>query len=204
MADTRYDSAGDRQHHDLSGDDPATGGPSTLDMLRAAADQEAAALAEEEEREPIVLYSPGKTIRLVCEHIHAQKQIQSAQRAALPKAERRKAQPSLLQMDITAVHARLISEQALRVELLRDSDGAYATVTGTDNEPLDFTDPQLLTSFGTADALAAVRRIFVRDNFLLQAGQQLLDESGWGDALGEGDEDDPPALSRRERRSSTG
>lgn len=202
--ETRYDPLGGdtpTQHHDLSGDreEPnAAAGPSSLEMLRAAADAEAAAIAEEEAAAPVELLSPGGAIKLICACDITQKQLQVAQNAALPKKELRKPVPRMGLMDTTTVHARLIAEQTREVWV----NGKR--VDGPDG-PLDFTSPKLLAEFNTADGPTAVRRIFGnRDHFLLAAGQDLLDGSGWGDGGMDGDDGDPHQRPRDERRSSSG
>lgn len=193
MPDTRYDphdsetTTGTR-HHALSGEPKKTA--STLEVLRQLAEQEAAEVAEAEKRAPIKLLSPGAHIKLVCDPVMSEKQIRTAQMAALPKSERQKPLPRMSTMNVPLVHARLIAGQTREV-WIRNGSAEYAQVCAPNGEPLDFTDPHLLASFGTADAAAAVRTIFVRDHYLLAAGQDLIDGSGWGEKDSDDDNDDP-------------
>lgn len=200
MTESRYDPLGEApRHYDLSSDEPdkqpgEMPEPSTLEMLRQAADAEA---AEEDsgDEEPIALFSPSGAIRVDCSPSQIPyAQLHRARKAALPRRAKRAAQPDWNEMDPTIVAARLISEQAIRIAI-RDRNGAYRVAVNGEGEPYDFTNPHLLASFGTADAIAAVRRIFGNDDpRLLDAGEELLAHSGWSAT---GDLDDPPTTPNR-------
>jgi hypothetical protein len=165
-----------------------SGGMSTLDALRAAVAAEAAAIAEAELADPVVLYSPGEHIRLVCDRNLNAEQIKKARLAAIPRSARRQpmsaAAESKLQESI--FFARLIAGQTREI-WLKNGEEKYTQVVTEGREPADFTDPRLLLSFGATEGWYAVQQIFVKDNHLFVAAQQLLDGCGWGDPDDAGD-----------------
>lgn len=204
MTDTRYDPQGGTatEHHDLTGgwEEPGTvSGPSTLDLLREAAEAESAAATEDDAAgKPLIeLYSLSGVIRVDCspEQI-SYEQLHAARKGAVPQ-QSRKARRSGIginwdDLNPAIVAARLIAEQTVAIYLMKD--GVYQKLVDAHGKPYDFTDPHLLASFGTADAQAAVRKIFGTDPHLLDAGEELLAHSGWSAT---GDLDDPPQTQKR-------
>jgi hypothetical protein len=195
MDDTRYDPQENLppRHHDLSEPDTPPPGTSSLELLRHAADSVAADVALE--FEPVALYSPGERIKLICDVSMTREQIDAARDATLSRAERRKPlHKRTEQPDPAAALARLIAEQTREIWIL-DDDGRYKRINGDRGEPLAFDDPYLLATFGTADASAAVRRIFGGDNsepYIIHRGGELMDAGGWS-------EEGPGGLSRDPR-----
>ena len=154
---------------------------SSLDDLRLALEQ--VDEVAEHDFPDFELYSPGEVIRVTCSTDLAQPDLKRIQLAALPLAARRKRIPDLKKLDEVSMFAGLIGEQATEIAL-RQPDGTYRPLAGG----LD--SPTVLAAFGAAEASVAVQRIFVKDVFLLRAGEALLDRCGYGESKpGESDAD---------------
>jgi hypothetical protein len=176
--------------------DPATADDapvlSTLDELRAALG-EAEAVAEQE-FEPYALFSPGEVIRVLCSTDLEQTDLKRLQMAAIPKPYRggRRGVPDVRKMNEAQAFANIIGEQALEVAL-RQADGRYLPLATRRDIESPFEDPMVLAAFGVAEAGLAIRRIFVKDPYLIRAGQDLLDACGYGERKpGEPGEDEDP------------
>lgn len=166
--------------------DPDTGGAgqaplSTLEELQAALTQ--AEVAADEEFLPLELFSPGEVIRLTCSTDLDQKDLKRLQLAALPLEARRKRIPDLKKLSEVAMYAGIIGEQTLTIAI-RQSDGTYKDLPG------GFDDPATLTAFGAAEPSVAVRRVFVKDAYVLNAGAELMEACGYGERK-PGEEGDP-------------
>lgn len=171
-------------------DEPAM---STLDQLRASA-------AEEDDREPITVLNPKKTIRLTLRTDLEQKQIQRWSNVALDrkvraKLDRRGGTPNLTKLDPVIMYATGIAETCISVEVWSRATQTWNTVVDErTGEPLTFADPMLRQVLGGIDAVSAVKRAFnSSEPALMTAGQRLLDASGFGDDdAGEGDGEADP------------
>jgi hypothetical protein len=164
--------------------DEATEAPaamSSLDDLRLALDQ--VSEVADQDFPDFELFSPGDVIRLTCSTDLAQPDLKRIQLAALPLAARRKRIPDLKKLDEVTMYAGLIGEQVTEIAL-KQPDGSYRPLAG------GFDSPTVLAAFGAAEPAVAVQRIFVKDVFLLRAGEALLDRCGYGESKpGESDAD---------------
>jgi hypothetical protein len=189
-ADAVYDpGAAAPRHYDFNADQQAT--TSTLDDLRLAV-QQAAEVAEEEFADH-ELFSPGGHIRLTCSTELSQADWKRIQFSAIPQAyrggRRRGGIPDIRKMDEAVAYAALIGEQTVAVAI-RQGDGTYKTVEHN-GEDGPFSDPALLAKLGAAEPAVAVRNIFVKDAYLLHAGQELQNACGYGERRpGDPGEDD--------------
>ena len=165
--------------------DPDTGADqaplSTLEELQAALEQ--AELAAEEEFPPLDLFSPGEVIRLTCSTDLDQKDLKQLQLAAIPLEARRKRIPDLKKLNEVTMYAGIIGKQTLTIAIKRP-DGSYRILPG------GFDDPATLTAFGAAETSVAVKRIFVKDAYVLNAGAELMEACGYGERK-PGEEGDP-------------
>jgi hypothetical protein len=177
-----YDPAGVGYADEPPADDPAPAPVlSSLDDLRLALDQ--VAEVADQDFPDFELYSPGEVIRVTCSTDLDQQDLKRLQFAAMPLAARRKRIPDLKKLDEVELFAGLIGEQANEIAL-RQEDGTYKPLAGG----LD--SPAVLAAFGAAEAAVAVRRIFVKDVFVIRAGEALLERCGYGESRpGEGDAD---------------
>jgi hypothetical protein len=144
---------------------------SSLDELQMALAQ-SDAVAEQEFADH-VLYGPGKVIRLTCSTELDQADLKADQLAAIPRTYRRKRIPDATKMDEAEAFARVIGRQTLEIAILK-GDG-YRPLDGT------FEDANVLAAFGAAEAHVAVRRIFVKDVYLMRAGEEFVDACGYGE-----------------------
>jgi hypothetical protein len=174
---TTYDPGFTHQTRDV--EDPAPGVEqadraeplSSLDELQMALQQSDA--VAECEFEDYILYGPGKVIRLTCSTELDQADLKADQLAAIPRSYRRKRIPDATKMDEAEAFARVIGRQTREIALLKD--GTYRPLDGT------FEDPAVLAAFGAAEPYVAVGRIFVKDAYLMRAGEELIEACGYGE-----------------------
>ena len=158
-------------------------GMSALDQLRARV-TEATAVRE------VWVHEIERTgVRLTCDtNIEAalhQKWISGS----LPRQSRRSrgGSPDVTKLRRDLLSARAIVDTCVLVEM-KGSDGAYREVKNPNTgEPLLLEDSYFLTAFGVPDPIELVRKLFVRDADLMNAGEALLDAAG---LMGGGDEDE--------------
>jgi hypothetical protein len=164
---------------------------STLDDLRAAL-VEVDEVAEQE-FVPHELFSPGEVIRVLCSTDLDQAELKRLQLAAIPRASRggKRGMPDVRKMDEALAFANIIGRQATEVAL-RQADGSYRPLAVADDAEGPFDDPLILAAFTAAEAGAAVRRIFVKDAYLIRAGGELVEACGYGERRpGESGDEDP-------------
>lgn len=164
---------------------------STLDELRAVA-------AEEDTRAPITVTNPRETIRLTLRTDLEQREIRqwsnrSLDRKDREKLKRRGGSPNLTNLDPVVMFASAIAETCIQVEVLSRSSNTWQVVTDErTGEPLTFGDATLRQVLGGLDAVSAVKRAFNgSEPALMNAGNRLIDASGFGDEVDEDDEEDP-------------
>lgn len=184
----------DVRHTPYRDPDPEPVGVSTLDELRFAAE-------ETDDREPITVTNPLDTIRLTLRTDIEQKDIQAWQHKALPQKHRdqlrrRGGNPNLSLLDPVVMFAHAIAATTTQVEVRSRATGEWRPVIDQNTgDPLTFADAGLRQVIGGLDTVSAVKRAFNRSEpSMLEAGQRLLDASGFGlddDSDGLGDDGDP-------------
>lgn len=161
-------------------------GLSTLDLLRAKAE-------EVVEFPPYVFENPKATIRFTCATTIEQRQLSVWQRASLPPEERKKrgGVPDLSKLDPIVYFTRAIAATCNLVEVRERASGQYVAITHQrTGEPLTFDDNELLLAMGSPDKVTAVRNAMNKADWAIQKeGTELLARAGYGDPVGDDDED---------------
>lgn len=160
-------------------------GVSALELLRARVAEAA------EVREDWVHEIRRTGVRITCDtNIEASDQ-QRWMSSALPRTKRGSRQaPDITKLRREIMGARAIIGSCTQIEL-RGHDEQYRVVKDpTSGEPLVLDSPELLRSFGVPDPVELLRKLFVRDADMMNAGEDLLTAAGFlgGD---DGDEVDP-------------
>jgi hypothetical protein len=99
-------------------------------------------------------------------------------------------------LDQLTMSAYALIESNLQVELLRkgadDRDDAnWVPIRGESGDLLTLADNELQRTFNTMDAIALTRKLFGRDAYLIDAGQDLLAAAGYGGDVDTEDESNP-------------
>lgn len=163
-----------------------TGGVSMLDRLRQSVADAAAV------REDWVHEIKRTGVRLTCDANISAEDFQRWQRAAMPRQPGRRNQvrvPDPTTMRREVLSARAIIATCMQIEIKGDGDTWSVLLNPASKEPMVLDDQELLRSFGVPDPIEMVRKLFVRDSDLLNAGEELLDAAGF---MGEDDDESDP------------
>lgn len=164
--------------------DPPVSADSLLDRLRDR-------VAERDEAEPDEWFKevPGVGIRLVCDlNIEAddfQRWLKSAQNRG--RSGRRRAVASATDLDQFGLSVRALTATCIRLDIRDDDD--WRPMTDGRGEVLTLESKELLRTFGVMDSASVLRKLFGRDARVIDAGQELLTESGY---FGGDDDDENP------------
>ena len=130
-------------------------------------------------------------VRLTCDTNIDGTDYQRWLNGALPKTTRRGrgAAPDVTKMRRELLSARAIIDSCVQVEMLGSDDEYHQIVNPQTREPVALDDSFLLTRFGVPDPIELLRKLFVRDADLMNAGEELLTVAGF--MGGDDDESDP-------------
>ena len=159
-------------------------GVSALEQLRERV------VAANEVREVWVHEIKRTSVRLTCDTNIEGPDYQRWLNGALPKQTRRGrgGTPDVTKLRRELLSARAIVDTCVLVEML-GSDGEYIQIVNPQTrEPVALDDSFLLTRFGVPDPIELLRKFFVRDADLMNAGEDLLTIAGF---MGGDDESDP-------------
>lgn len=128
-------------------------------------------------------------VRLTCDTNVEGTDYQRWLSGALPKQSRRgRGSPDVTKMRRELLSARAIIDTCTLVEM-QGKDGDYIPIVNPQtHEPVTLDDSYLLTRFGVPDPIELLRKLFVRDADLMNAGEDLLTTAGF---MGDDDESDP-------------
>lgn len=150
---------------------------SALDLLRTEVLERE---AEDEELFPVEI--PGLNVRLMCSLDFSATDWEKWQRLSIPKEKRRRPVATDIQQGVLATLVLTHTCQHLEY---RGPEGTWAPITGNDGEPLALDSDEMLRKFNQMTARAMVEKLFKRDAWLLNAGQSVVNASGYGGPEGE-------------------
>jgi len=109
---------------------------------------------------------------------------------ALPKTTRRGrgTAPDVTKMRRELLSARAIIDSCVQVDMLGSDNKYHPILDPQTREYVALDDSSLLTRFGVPDPIELLRKFFVRDADLMNAGEELLTVAGF---MGGDDESDP-------------
>lgn len=179
------------QHDPAAAEASAWGPSSTPDAPESLLDQLFERVSEREEAETPewVKEVPKIGIRLVFDTDIDNAEFQRWMKAAQPKGRRRQ-RAGAFDMDQLALSTRALIAKNLRIEVKGADGKAWNTLTAQSGEALTLESPELLRRFNALDAGFLLKKLFGRDAFVIDAGNELLEEAGY---LGDGVDDDDPA-----------
>lgn len=180
-------------HHGMP-DEPSPFDSATLATGADSADDTLALLRstveERIETTEYVVTVPGGRIRLHCRLDISSAEMSKWQKRALPPVARKRNAVSMIDMDPGELAGQVFLHTCERVEVLDRDNVTWRAIEDRDHEPLTLRDPQLLQAFGAMDSRTALRKLFGKDAFMVQASSELLTEAGWG-VNSEADPEDP-------------
>ena len=131
-------------------------------------------------------------VRLTCDTNIDGTDYQRWLNGALPKTTRRGrgTAPDVTKMRRELLSARAIIDTCVLVEMMLGSDDEYIQIVNPQTrEPVALDDSFLLTRFGVPDPIELLRKLFVRDADLMNAGEELLTVAGF---MGDDDDESDP------------
>ena len=166
---------------DVNSIDP---GVSALEQLRERV------TAANEVREVWVHEIKRTGVRLTCDTNIDGPDYQRWLNGALPKQTRRGrgAAPDVTKMRRELLSARAIIDSCVQVDMLGSDNKYHPILDPQTREYVALDDSSLLTQFGVPDPIELLRKLFVRDADLMNAGEELLTVAGF---MGDDDESDP-------------
>ena len=129
-------------------------------------------------------------VRLTCDTNIDGTDYQRWLNGALPKQTRRGrgAAPDVTKMRRELLSARAIIDSCVQVDMLGSDNKYHPILDPQTREYVALDDSSLLTRFGVPDPIELLRKFFVRDADLMNAGEELLTVAGF---MGGDDESDP-------------